>query len=93
MKRAVRMERNLISNLSPVRLLIEDESHMHAGHSGAPEGGESHYRLVVVSHAFEGVSRVDRQRMVYAALNEEFVSGLHALAVTALTPGQDVAIP
>ena len=91
MKRAARMENSLVAALSPVRFVIEDESHMHAGHSGAPEGGESHYRVIVVSHVFEGVGRVDRQRMVYAALTDEFDSGLHALAVTALTPDQDAA--
>lgn len=71
---------------SPVELVIEDESARHAGHSGARPGGESHFRVRIVSAAFAGLSRVERQRQVYAAAADEIAAGLHALALTTLTP-------
>jgi BolA protein len=70
----------------PETLAIADESSRHAGHSGAREGGESHFRVRIVSAAFKGLTRVERQRRVYAALADEFEAGLHALALTTLTP-------
>ena len=73
---------------SPVLLEIEDESARHAGHAGAREGGESHFRVRIVSAGFAGLSRVERQRRVYAALSREFAKGLHALALTTLTPDE-----
>lgn len=54
---------------------------MHAGHAGARPGGETHYHLVMHAEAFEGLSRVARQRLVYEALREEFDTGLHALSL------------
>ncbi len=89
MNRADRIEAKLRRVLSPTRIEVEDESHRHAGHAGAPEGGESHFRLVVVAAAFDGKSRVERQRMVYGILAEELAAGMHALAMTTLTPGED----
>jgi BolA protein len=74
---------------APLRLDIEDESSRHYGHAGWREGGESHFRVEIVSASFEGQSRVARQRLVYAALKDEFAAGLHALALTTLTPAED----
>jgi BolA protein len=71
---------------APVELFIEDESAHHAGHSGTRAGGESHFRVRIVSEAFAGLSRVERQRKVYAAAADEIAAGLHALALTTLTP-------
>ena len=71
---------------TPLELVIQDESAQHAGHSGAPGGGESHFRVRIVSAAFTGLSRVERHRKVYAAASEEIAAGLHALALTTLTP-------
>ena len=78
----------LTQALSPAQLEIIDESHLHAGHASAPEGGESHFRVSIVSAAFEGQSRVARQRLVYGALGEELAGPVHALAITALAPGE-----
>jgi len=83
------IESKLTAALSPSRMTVIDESHRHAGHAGARPEGESHYRVEIVSAAFAGCSRVDRQRMVYAALAEEFAAGLHALALTTRTPEED----
>lgn len=76
----------LSAELAPAALEVIDESHLHAGHAGARPEGETHFRLDVVSAAFEGKSRVERHRMVNALLDEAFRRGLHALAVRARTP-------
>ncbi len=75
------MEELLKERLSPQLFVLEDESARHAGHAGARPGGETHYRLRIVADAFQGLSRVERQRLVYAALREEFDTGLHALSL------------
>lgn len=70
---------------------MEDESHLHAGHSGNPSGrpdAETHFRVEVVSDAFCGRPLVQRHRMVYSLLEDEFRSGLHALSVKAYTPDE-----
>jgi BolA protein len=72
---------------SPQRLEVVDDSDRHAGHAGASESGESHFNVVVVSDVFQGLSRVERQRRVNAALKEAFDGGLHALSIKALAPG------
>lgn len=72
--------------LAPERLVIEDESHLHKGHAGHRPGGETHFRLTVVSSAFAGKPRVARHRMVTAALAAEMGHPIHALAMKTLTP-------
>ena len=83
---AKRLRQKFEAAFAPLELLIEDESARHAGHSGAREGGESHFRVRIVSASFTGLSRVERQRRVYTAAAEEIAAGLHALALTTLTP-------
>ncbi|GBU19531.1 DNA-binding transcriptional regulator BolA [Methylobacterium jeotgali] len=80
--------RTLEAALAPTRLEVVDESHLHAGHAGSREGGETHYRVDVVSEAFAGKSRVERHRLVNGLLEEAFRRGLHALAVRAKAPGE-----
>ncbi len=72
----------------PTRLGIVDDSDRHAGHSGAREGGESHFNVTIESPVFLGTPRVARQRMVYRALADELAGPLHALSVKALAPGE-----
>jgi len=74
--------------LSPLHVELEDDSARHAGHVGARTGGETHFDLLVVASAFAGLTRVARQRMVYAALAEELAGPVHALALRALTPAE-----
>ncbi|MDB5558792.1 MAG: BolA family transcriptional regulator [Enterovirga sp.] len=75
--------------LRPSELRVDDESHLHAGHSGSREGGETHFRIDVVSEAFAGKSRVARHRMVNDLLADAFGrDGLHALAIRAKAPGE-----
>lgn len=85
---AARLRCKLEAAFRPTSLTITDESALHAGHSGARAGGESHFRIRIVSAEFSGLSRVERQRRVYAVAAEEFRAGLHALALTVLTPGE-----
>jgi BolA protein len=70
----------------PERLTIVDDSARHAGHGGAREGGESHFNVEIVSRAFQGLSRVDRQRQVNAALKELLAGPVHALSIKAHAP-------
>ncbi|MGJ3264344.1 MAG: BolA family protein [Salinarimonas sp.] len=80
------IETRLTEAFAPARLSVVDESHLHAGHAGWREGGGTHFRIEVVSDAFAGKSRVERHRMVNAALAEAFDRGLHALAIKAEAP-------
>ena len=82
------MEKLLTQHFSPHVFVLDDESARHAGHAGSRPGGETHYRLRLVSDAFEGLSRVARQRLVYDALREEFDTGLHALSLDLKTRGE-----
>ncbi|MBI3453448.1 MAG: BolA family transcriptional regulator, partial [Rhodospirillales bacterium] len=79
------IRRKLTAALTPERLDITDDSHRHAGHAGARPGGESHFTVEIVASAFGGRSRVDRQRLVYGALQEEMKERIHALALVTLT--------
>lgn len=76
----------LQAQFCPAELVITDESARHAGHTGARAGGESHFRVRIVSQQFAGLPRTERQRRVYAVVAEELAAGLHALALTTLTP-------
>jgi BolA protein len=78
----------LIAALDPTHLEVMDQSALHAGHSGAREGGESHFAVTVESEAFAGASALDRQRRVYRVLAEELSGPVHALALTLRAPGE-----
>ena len=86
---AATIESKLAAALHPSRLKVVDESHLHEGHAGHRPGGQSHCRVEVVSAAFEGQTRVARQRRVYEILAAELDGGVHALALTTLTPSED----
>jgi BolA protein len=73
---------------SPESLDVSDESHLHEGHSGHRPGGETHFRVYIVSSAFEGKSRVDRHRMINSTLAAELAGSVHALAIKAHAPGE-----
>lgn len=85
---ATKLHDKLTRALAPQALEIVDESAHHAGHGGARPEGESHFRVLVVSTAFTGLSRVERQRRIYEAVAEELAGPVHALALTALTPDE-----
>lgn len=78
----------LQNRLSPAALTVVDESEQHRGHAGWREGGETHFRINIVSEAFIGKSRVERHRLVNEVLSGAFDRGLHALAIQAKAPGE-----
>jgi BolA protein len=84
--RAIRQR--LTSALGPSDLALVDQSAQHVGHAGARPEGESHFQLTIVAEAFEGKSRVERQRMVFVALGDLMQTDIHALSITALTPDE-----
>lgn len=88
MEYATRIRQKLTDGLAPERLEVVDESHRHAGHGGARPEGETHFHVTVVSAAFAGQSRVQRQRLVYSLLAEELQERVHALGLTTLAPGE-----
>jgi BolA family transcriptional regulator, general stress-responsive regulator len=72
----------------PESLEVVDESHRHEGHAGHRPGGETHFRVYIVAEAFRGKSRIERHRMINAALAGELAGGVHALAIHASAPGE-----
>jgi BolA protein len=82
------ISRKLTEALAPVSLDVVDESENHRGHGGWREGGETHFRVQVVSEAFRGKGRVERHRMVNALLADELAGRVHALAISARAPGE-----
>ena len=73
----------------PESLNVVDESHLHEGHAGHRPGGETHFRVYIVSPAFKGKSRIARHRMINAALAAELAGSVHALAIHAHAPGEN----
>ncbi len=87
MNRPERIHALLSAELAPLACVVDDESHLHAGHAGAASGG-GHYRLRLVSRRFEGQNKVARHRLVYDCLRDMMSKEIHALAMTLLTPDE-----
>ena len=85
---AARIEAKLRQAFAPVTLEVVDASERHRGHGGWREGGETHFDVTVVSQAFAGLSRVERQRRVNAVLAEELAGPVHALSIKAEAPAR-----
>jgi BolA family transcriptional regulator, general stress-responsive regulator len=83
--REERLRQRLEARFSPTLLLIEDESHFHAGHAGAASG-HGHFRIRIVAEAFRGVPPIARHRLVYAAVGDMLETDIHALAIDASPP-------
>lgn len=81
-----RIEAALREALQPTEFMLQDDSHLHAGHAGAREG--SHYTVRLVSECFAGLNRVARHRLVYDALKVQMQTGIHALVIDARAPGE-----
>jgi BolA protein len=78
----------LTNAFAPESLRVEDESHQHEGHAGHRPGGETHFRVYIVSEAFRGKTRVARHRLVNDILSAELSDRVHALAIHASAPGE-----
>jgi BolA protein len=85
---ATEMLARLNSALSPTRVELTDDSEQHRGHGGYNPAGESHFSLRIESPAFDGKNRVERQRMIYAALGDLMRERVHALSIRATAPGE-----
>lgn len=80
------IERKLSDALAPDTVSVTDESHLHVGHSGHRPEGETHFRIHIVSAAFQGKSRIERHRMINQVLADELAGPVHALAIRAEAP-------
>ena len=76
--------------LTPTRLEVSDDSARHHGHAGSRPDGESHFSVTVVSERFAGLAKIERHRMVYAALAEELAGRVHALQLTTRAPSEEI---
>ncbi|MSO66768.1 MAG: BolA family transcriptional regulator [Pseudolabrys sp.] len=88
MRTADLITQKLTAAFAPQSLNVEDESHQHEGHAGHREGGQTHFRVYIVSNAFKGKTRLERHRMINGILVDELASGIHALAIHATAPGE-----
>ncbi len=88
MRTADLISRKLTEAFAPQSLRVEDESQRHEGHAGSRPGGQTHFRVYIVSEAFKGKTRLERHRMVNATLADELLGGIHALAIHAAAPGE-----
>jgi len=86
-KRAEMVRERLIQDLGAEFVEVDDQSHLHAGHSGAAAGG-SHFEVVVVSKAFEGLATLARHRLVYQAMGDAMAQEIHALSIKAYAPDE-----
>jgi BolA protein len=80
--------RKLTEAFDPESLRVVDESENHAGHAGHRPGGETHFRIYIVAEVLQGKTRLERHRMINAALADELAGGVHALAIHASAPGE-----
>jgi BolA family transcriptional regulator, general stress-responsive regulator len=85
---ATRIKEKLHAALQPVHMELYDESDRHIGHAGHDGRGESHFNLHIIAEVFEGKSRVDRQRLIHAAIAEELAERVHALSIIARAPSE-----
>jgi BolA protein len=88
MRTADLITKKLTEAFGPQSLEVVDESFKHEGHAGSRPGGQTHYRVYIVSEAFKGKTRIERHRMINATLAGELAGGVHALAIHAAAPGE-----
>ena len=88
MRTADLITKKLTEAFAPHSLKVLDESHQHEGHAGHRPGGQTHFRIYIVSEAFKGKTRLERHRMINQLLSAELTAGIHALAIYAAAPGE-----
>jgi len=88
MRTADLITKKLTEAFAPQSLKVVDESDQHEGHAGHRPGGQTHYRIYIVSEAFKGKTRLERHRMINQLLSAELTGGIHALAIHAAAPGE-----
>ena len=90
-ERCQQIEELLSAAFAPTRLLVKDQSHLHAGHAGAQDG-KGHFAVNIVSAAFAGMSRIERHRRIFDALEQMMETDIHALKIKATTPEESNAL-
>jgi BolA protein len=85
---AAEIEKRLREALAPTQLEVRNDSEKHRGHAGYDGSGESHFTVNIASPAFEGLSRLERQRSINRALGDLLRERIHALAISARAPGE-----
>lgn len=80
--------KKLTESFAPQSLKVLDESHRHEGHAGHRPGGQTHFRIYIVSELFKGMTRLERHRLINQTLAAELAGGVHALAIHAAAPGE-----
>ena len=88
MRTADLITKKLTEAFTPQSLKVVDESHQHEGHAGHRPGGQTHFRVYIVSEQFKGKTRLQRHRLINDILSGELAGGIHALAIHAATPGE-----
>jgi BolA protein len=88
MRTADTITKKLTEAFAPQSLKVEDESHQHEGHAGSRPGGQTHFRVYIVTDAFKNKTRIERHRMINGILSGELAGGIHALAIHASAPGE-----
>ena len=88
MRTADLITKKLTEAFSPQSLKVVDESHQHEGHAGHRPGGQTHFKIYIVSQAFKDKTRIERHRMINGTLSSELEGGVHALAIHATAPGE-----
>ena len=86
-QRLAEIRARLEAELSPESLQVDDESHLHIGHEGA-KSGLGHFRVLIVSEQFAGLSPIKRHRLVYQIMGELMQTDIHALTIEAFTPAE-----
>ena len=81
------IQQALASAFSPLHIQVKDQSHLHAGHAGARDG-LGHFEVTIVADAFDGMSRIERHRVIYAALGTMMQTDIHALKINAFSPSE-----
>jgi BolA family transcriptional regulator, general stress-responsive regulator len=90
MRTADLITKKLTEAFRPQSLKVLDESHQHEGHAAHRPGGQTHYRVYIVSEAFKGKTRLERHRMINQLLSAELTGGVHALAIHAAAPDEGI---
>jgi len=88
MQTADLITKKLTEAFAPQSLKVVDESHQHEGHAGHRPGGQTHFRIYIVSDSFKGKTRLERHRLINGTLADELAAGVHALAIHAAAPGE-----
>ena len=79
----IKLIKEALHKLNPIKISVEDEGHLHVGHAGAKSGG--HFKLIIISKKFDNVSQIQRHKLIYSCLGELMKTEIHALSINAIS--------